>query len=623
MEGSLIGGRYQVERRLGAGGVAQVFRAHDVQTNAVVAVKSLLPQHAADTLLHARFLREGTLGLAHPNILPVWDRGEQDGLPYFVTPLAEGGDLQGLLAAPRVQPSCGLARVVGAALASALAHAHAARVLHGDLKPNNVLLKRNGGEVVDPEDLWLADFGSARTAALATMTGASLQWGSAAYLAPECLQGQRPEPRSDLFSLGVILYQLMTGHLPWKTEAPLGRLRQPSPEPFDVDDERLESLVMALLSWDAADRPSSAIEVLRCLEGERSLQRPVVRGVCQRCGASQPADVPVCVACGHEDLPGIILTGGRWHVILRRLDSDPERLERLHALISRFSGQDRVSLLLLEEGKGREDDHRVGTLARSMRLPAALFASLNKPVACSIAEAFRAEGFDVVARRPVFPSRPVAAGVCVPLGMSVWLLFANIRVPTWPTWISPGVIGIGVLLAAVWRPKARWLWAPKSPLFMLRRTGVLRPSLVFAFERLRSVRNLMSSDATKRLLDDLGAAIYRLGARAHADDVAREVGRTFDSWVEGTLSWLEALGPRLAEVEAQLEATREADIARAHGKAKRRLSTASEGEKAALTAALVEWESTLSKRHDLEHERERLTAELYRVLDGTRAADGT
>ncbi len=181
-------GRYRLDALLGRGGMAEVYRAVDTRLGRTVAVKVILPSYASDPSFLERFLREARLvaQLEHPNVLPVYDFGEDLGLPYLVLPYLEGGTLVARMGGER-QP---FARLVSwiAQLAAALDEAHAAGILHRDVKPSNILVARDGRLV-------LADFGIARmweSASALTATGTVV--GTPAYMAPELAKGQPASP---------------------------------------------------------------------------------------------------------------------------------------------------------------------------------------------------------------------------------------------------------------------------------------------------------------------------------------------------------------------------------------------------------------------------------------------
>jgi serine/threonine protein kinase len=207
-------GAYTVLQLLGAGGAGEVWRARDERLGRDVAIKILLPHFTGDAERLRRFAEEArTAGtLNHPNILTVHDVGEQDGIPFIVSELLEGQNLRQRMegGALRVEDAVAVAR----ALAQGLAAAHARGVIHRDLKPENTFLKSDGG-------VKILDFGLAKLQSSLeglprtptdTMTGVIL--GTAGYIAPEQVQSERVDARTDLFALGVMLYEMLAGRHP-------------------------------------------------------------------------------------------------------------------------------------------------------------------------------------------------------------------------------------------------------------------------------------------------------------------------------------------------------------------------------------------------------------------------
>ena len=205
---STIAGRYRIEERLGAGGTAVVYRAFDTQLGRRVTLK-LLHEHAIrDPELLERFDREARaiarLG-GHPNVVTVLDCGEHDGRRFIVFEYVDGGDLRALIAAEGALP-VDRAVKLGGEIASALAHAHAHGIVHRDVKSANVLLADGTAKV--------ADFSIASTA-LSGLTESGTVLGSAEYLSPEQATGSRADERSDVYAVGVVLYELLAGRVPF------------------------------------------------------------------------------------------------------------------------------------------------------------------------------------------------------------------------------------------------------------------------------------------------------------------------------------------------------------------------------------------------------------------------
>ena len=208
-------GHYRIVEKIGAGGMGEVYRAHDERLDRDVAIKVMHQKVAQDAERLARFEREANAvaKLAHPNVLEIWDFGTEDGVTYAVTELLEGQNLRARI------PTSGLPwqKVVeiGAAIADGLAAAHGKGIVHRDLKPENVFVTSDGRVKV-------LDFGLARVlqevlpeAETATLTPAGTEtgtiMGTVGYMAPEQVKGRPADHRSDVFALGCVLYEMLTG----------------------------------------------------------------------------------------------------------------------------------------------------------------------------------------------------------------------------------------------------------------------------------------------------------------------------------------------------------------------------------------------------------------------------
>jgi eukaryotic-like serine/threonine-protein kinase len=250
-----MSGRYQLEEPLGHGGMASVYRARDTALGREVALKVLAENLTGDEELLKRFLREARLAarLSHPNVVSVYDVGEEeDGRPYIVMELVEGETL-----AERGRVSPDEARDLALQAARGLAHAHEAGLVHRDVKPANLLLSGDG-------TLKIADFGISRAAETTRLTQVGTVLGTAAYLAPEQALGEEVTAAADVYSLGVVLYELLTGRPPFEFESladlaekqramAIAPVRELAPEA----PRALEDLVMRCLARNPSYRPTA------------------------------------------------------------------------------------------------------------------------------------------------------------------------------------------------------------------------------------------------------------------------------------------------------------------------------------------------------------------------------
>ncbi|MEK6574150.1 MAG: serine/threonine-protein kinase, partial [Chloroflexota bacterium] len=208
-------GPYRIINQIGQGGMATVYKAYHAAMDRYVAVKVLPRQLAESKEFMGRFQQEARTiaNLEHPHILPVHDFGESGGITYFVMRFLDTGTLKERIAAG----SLSLAEVdrLFTQLADALGYAHQRGVVHRDIKPSNVLVDARG-------DVFLTDFGIAKLmegAAQFTATGAIT--GTPAYMSPEQARGEKLDQRSDIYSLGIVLYEMVTGRVPFEAETPL------------------------------------------------------------------------------------------------------------------------------------------------------------------------------------------------------------------------------------------------------------------------------------------------------------------------------------------------------------------------------------------------------------------
>lgn len=262
---TMIDGRYRVRNRLGSGGMADVYCAEDTQLGRMVALKLLYRRFAEDAEFVERFRREASsaAGLQHPNIVGVFDRGEWDGTYYIAMEYLRGHTLKQLVREHGAMPA-DLAVDITIQVLRAAKFAHKRGVVHRDIKPHNVILDEEGRAKV-------TDFGIARAGA-SDMTETGSIMGTAQYLSPEQAQGQPVSPRSDLYSIGVMLYELLTGQVPFDAESPvtiaLKHVSEPPVPPSQLNPEippALEAVVLRALEKDPALRFADADEFAAAL----------------------------------------------------------------------------------------------------------------------------------------------------------------------------------------------------------------------------------------------------------------------------------------------------------------------------------------------------------------------
>jgi serine/threonine protein kinase len=273
----LLAGRYQVRARLGRGATKEVYLAYDTRLDREVALAVVVGAAGSDAI-RARLEREaqvtGRLG-DHPNVITVYDSGEHEGVPYLVLRAMPGGSLADMLKRGRIDAARTVA--LGHQVALALAHAHAHGVVHRDVKPDNVWLAADGTAA-------LGDFGIARQGGSEHLTAEGVVLGTVRYLSPEQILGGEAVPASDLYALGITLYELATGDPPFTAADPAQVLRQHvSARPVAPSQHEpavapaLERLILELLAKQPKQRPASATEVADALASMEAKQVPAGR----------------------------------------------------------------------------------------------------------------------------------------------------------------------------------------------------------------------------------------------------------------------------------------------------------------------------------------------------------
>ncbi len=277
--GQILGGRYRLSELLGQGGMATIYRAADTGLGRDVALKLLRPEYLRDPDFSSRFRQEAqaAASLSHPNVVTVYDYGEDPSGPFIVMELVDGEDLATILRRSGALPPRQAARIA-AGVARALAAAHASGIVHRDVKPGNVLIGRDGRVKV-------VDFGIARAVAEAQVTLPGTTLGSVHYFSPEQARGDPATAASDIYSLGIVLYEMLTGVRPWEGDSAasvaLARLSGPIPDPASVRatvPPELASITRTALAREPADRFTSAPAMADALEAWLAAAQPATAG---------------------------------------------------------------------------------------------------------------------------------------------------------------------------------------------------------------------------------------------------------------------------------------------------------------------------------------------------------
>src|SRR6266403_129538 len=265
--GTVLAGRYELLKLIGQGGMGAVYKARDKELDRVVALKLIRPELAKNPEVLRRFKQELILArqVTHKNVIRIFDLGQSDGIKFITMDFVEGQNLRELLLERGKFPAEQAARVM-LQICRALEAAHTEGVSHRDLKPQNVMLSPDGR-------VYVMDFGIARSAYLPGMTQTGALIGTPEYMSPEQARGEKLTERSDLFSLGVIFYELLTGKSPYPADAPLGtlwkRLQEKAKPPSEIDatvPKPLSDIVMNALEIEPEKRLSSAREMAQQLE---------------------------------------------------------------------------------------------------------------------------------------------------------------------------------------------------------------------------------------------------------------------------------------------------------------------------------------------------------------------
>ncbi|TBL78338.1 Stk1 family PASTA domain-containing Ser/Thr kinase [Paenibacillus thalictri] len=267
MIGTQLGGRYEILERIGGGGMALVYKGLDILLHRKVAVKVLRQQYVHDEEFIRRFRREAqsAASLSHPNVVSIYDVGQEGEIHYIVMEYIEGTTLNELIkerAPLQVEEAVHFACQIG----DALEHAHQNQIIHRDIKPHNILIGKNGRVKV-------TDFGIARAATSSTITQTGSVVGSVHYFSPEHAKGTPTGEQSDLYSLGIVLYQMLTGRLPFLGESPISvalkHLQEDVEEPRKVNPlipQSVENIILRAMRKNPAERYQTARQMLDDLD---------------------------------------------------------------------------------------------------------------------------------------------------------------------------------------------------------------------------------------------------------------------------------------------------------------------------------------------------------------------
>jgi len=276
--GTVLGERYEIIKRLGEGGMGAVYKARDRELDLLVALKVIRPELSSNPEILRRFKQELILArqVTHKNVIRIFELGMADGRKFITMDYIDGRDLKSILLERGKLPPDEAVRIVRQ-ICKGLEAAHSEGVVHRDLKPQNIMVDAAGR-------VWVMDFGLARSMDLVGITRTGALMGTPDYMSPEQARAQKVDARSDLFSLGIIFYEILTGVLPFRADTMMAtllkRVQEKAPPPNTLDasiPQRLSEIVMRCLEVDAGRRYQSAADILNDLGGDTPSNASVVQ----------------------------------------------------------------------------------------------------------------------------------------------------------------------------------------------------------------------------------------------------------------------------------------------------------------------------------------------------------
>ena len=265
---NILGNRYQLLRKVGDGGMAFVYEAKDKSLNRIVAVKVLRPEFGDDEDFLKKFRREAEAiaSVSHPNIVSIYDVGEDRNVNYIVMEFIDGKNLKDIIRSEGILDEY-TALEITKQIAKALSLAHRKGIIHRDIKPHNILIS-NEGRIVK-----VADFGIAKAVSNSTMTNVGNIIGSVHYFSPEQAKGRSVTSNTDLYSLGIVLFEMLTGRLPFRGDSPISIALQHINDDIEFTDEEktripqsVRTIIRKLTEKSVENRYQNADEVIDDIE---------------------------------------------------------------------------------------------------------------------------------------------------------------------------------------------------------------------------------------------------------------------------------------------------------------------------------------------------------------------